>query len=378
VFRVSVPERNIFNAVLRAGKVSESGGSDGRIVVEAVLDVFGLPAASFIAAQETGWTPPSREAMIADRRVVRESTYGELAAALDPANLSILETDVGTVATIVGKPSSLSQGYEVHTSPSGTTQTVIGQGAFAPYVITSAAIPAEPGPTIVPFNESVDLGLLVVGMGVQMGAEIGRLDDIDVGEGVGSVTIARGCFDTIPRAHPSGTTVFFISSEVGGDGKEYAASESIDVRILPFTSSSKLVDALAPVDTITIVARQGRPYAPGNVRVNLDPYTDVTPVTGDVAITWSHRDRLVQQDQLVSHDEVSIGPETGTTYTVRVYAGDTSSVVRTEAGIATNTFLYTTAMATTDAVGSNPWFEIEAVRDGLVSFSKYRFGVTLN
>lgn len=377
VFRISVPQRNIYNVVLRAGKITEQGGEDGRITVEAVMDVFGLPTASFIKAEESAWVPPNRNAMIPSRRIVREATYAELVVAMDPANLQILSDTAGTIAAVVGKPSTMSQGFDVSALAGGETEPTVGAGTFSPYIISTINIPVSADPIIIPFTESSDIGLVKVGAAVQMDGEIGRLDDIEFDEltGTGSITVARGCVDSVPQAHLLASTVYIFSDQVGGDGREYTSGETVEVQILPYTSTNKLSTALAPVDEIEIVGRQARPYPPGRVKVNGEPYYDAGTITGDLTLTWAHRNRVVQQDQLIDHDETSISPELGTTYTVRVYDGDTSSPVRTTSGIAGTTFVYTSAMAAADAVGSDIWFEIESVRDTLASFSKYRFGI---
>ena len=93
-------------------------------------------------------------------------------------------------------------------------------------------------------------------------------------------------------------------------------------------------------------------------------------------LTWAHRDRIVQQDQLVAHDEASIGPESGTTYRVRIYRADIATPVRTVTGITTASFTYTAAMAAADSIGSAVWVELDAIRGGLVSHSVYRFRAT--
>lgn len=375
VFRVSVPERGIYNAVLRAGKVTEAGGSDGRITVQAVLDVFGLPTASFVAPQESDWVPPSRTAMIADKRLVREATYAELSVALDAANLAILSPDVGAISTVAAKPSPLSQAYDVSSIATGDTDPTVGRGSFAPYVTVPDAITTHQ--TDIPFSAVFDAGLIRVGAALQINGEIGKLGSITIDDltGEGTMTIARGCVDTIPMPHPAGTTIFIISDEVGGDGREYASGETVDVKILPFTSTSKLNLDLAPADEVNIVGRQGRPYAPGNMRANGTRFDNNPVAVGDIALTWAHRDRIIQQDQLIAHAAASIGPEPGTTYTVRVYDGDTLSPVRTVTGITAAEFTYTSVMASADDVGNDVWFEVEAVRDGYVSFSVYRFNV---
>lgn len=371
VFRISAPDRGIYNAVLRAGKVTEAGGSDGSITVEAVLDVFGLPTASFIAAQPQEWNPPNREAVIANEVVVREACYADLVRTIDPANLAILSPTSGIVGTIVGKPSALSQGYELLITPDGATEGSVGSGTFAPYVVSSAAIGAYMGPTTLPFSDVSDIGLVFVGMAVQFGDEIGRLDAIDTD--LGTITISRGCFDTVPKAHASGTVFLFFRDEVGSDEREYVSGEELEVKVLPFTSTSKLPASLAPALPLEVVGRQGRPYAPARMMVGSEHFSDTSRQSGDVVLTWTHRDRIVQQDQLVGHHEASVGPEPGTTYTVRVYNG--STLVRTVSGLASTSWTYTTLMKSADGIGLIATFEVESVRGGLVSFDRYRFSV---
>lgn len=366
-FRISVPERNIFNAVLRAGKVTEAGGSDGRITVEAALDVYGLPSASFISSQPQEWTPPNRDALIADKYVVREANYAELVRVLDPANLNILSPTTGVIGTIVGKPSPLSQGYDFEVLPEGASSSNKGSGSFAPFVVSAEDIGADLGPTTLSFDQVSDIGLISVGMAVQFNNEIGRLDDIDTD--LGTITIARGCYDTIPRAHGFGTVFFFVADEVGGDGKEYVLGENLQVKILPFTSTNKLNASISPNIPISIVGRQGRPYPPARVRVNGVHFASAPLQTADVTLSWVHRDRILQQDQLFGHDEDSIGPEAGTTYTVRVYKD--TALVRAVTGITGTEFTYTFAMRESDGVFTKATFEIESVRGGLTSFNKY-------
>lgn len=376
VFRISVPEKGIYNAILRTGKVSEAGYADGRITAQAVLDVFGMPSSSFIVPEASEWTPPDRGVQVPSRRMVREVSYAELVGMLDPANLRILDNSATSIATLVGRPGSLMLAYELETQAEGEEEPTLGVGTFVPFVVSSAAI--SPYATSVPFTSPVDAGLIRVGSMVHINNEICRLDAIAMdsdGQG-GTLTIRRGCVDTIPRSHGSNATIFFTddSDDLGTDGREYATGEVVSVKVLPYTSSAKLSPALAPEDVVNLVGRQARPYPPANVRVDGSLVFNVSSVSGDVVLTWAHRNRVVQQDRLVGHLEASIAPEVGTTYRVRVYNGNTGSPVRTVDGIADTIWTYDTAMRGEDGITGEVWFELDSVRDSLGSHMRYRFG----
>lgn len=376
VFRINAPELNIYNAVLRAGTIRHAGAKDGRITVEATLDVYGLSASSFISPEGRNWTQTSRNAQVATKRLVREATYCELVRTMDPANLEILSIDAGAVATVAGKPTTLALAYDVMTMADGETEWTRGVGAFAPYVTAAADIPPA-ALSVIPFVGAVDVGLIKIGSAVQIGEEIGRLDDIvyDLESGISTVTIARGCVDTVPLAHPDGTPILIIEDAVGGDGREFASGDLVDVKLLTYTSSNKLSLSLAPTDQITIVGRQGLPYPPGQMMVNGIPYYETQVVETDITLSWVHRNRITQQDQLISQEADSIEAEAGTTYTVRVYNGESEAPVRTASGISGLSYVYTLAMAGSDGITDSVWFEVESVRSGYVSNTHYRFKV---
>jgi hypothetical protein len=84
-------------------------------------------------------------------------------------------------------------------------------------------------------------------------------------------------------------------------------------------------------------------------------------VRGEITVTWAHRDRLLQADQVISESEASIGPEAGTTYTVTYYLDE--DIEHTESGI-TGTSA-TPQLLSGIGVGR---IEVVAIRDGLVSW----------
>jgi hypothetical protein len=189
--------------------------------------------------------------------------------------------------------------------------------------------------------------VLVLGM-----ANFPRIDSLKVGMaalvdnefmaitalGPGSVTVKRGCADTVPAKHEADALIWFIDvSVVGTDGKEHVAGEISSVKYSPYTTGGALnIETSGSIDTLTYNYRFARPYPPGSVRANnLRWYEDGNTLSADRAslmLSWTYRDRVLEADQLVDHDAGSIGPEPGTSYTVRVY-DDNGTLKRTYPGI---------------------------------------------
>jgi hypothetical protein len=148
--------------------------------------------------------------------------------------------------------------------------------------------------------------------------------------GQGSVTVSRGCADTVPAQHAAGSLIWFVELNVmGSDAVEHVAGEVESVKYSPFTTDGKLAVADSTIDVVRYNYRFVRPYPPGAVRVQGDRWWvehTVSADSGPLVFTWNYRDRIIEADQLVDHDAADIGPEPGTTYTMRVY--DANNVLR--------------------------------------------------
>jgi hypothetical protein len=118
---------------------------------------------------------------------------------------------------------------------------------------------------------------------------------------------------------------------------------------------------------LLLAGRQARPYPPGRIRLN--GQTEPAVVAGDLTVTWAHRDRTQQTAYLVHQDEGDIGPEPGTSYTVRLRDRH-GALVRSTTGLTGTTWTWTVADAAADAgaAGDRVTLEISAVRDGLESW----------
>lgn len=372
VFRVSDPDMGIQNLVLRAGKINDGTLKDGTITVEAALDVFGLSSTAFVSPETPGWVPPVSTPQVVSTRLVREATYQELIGQLTPADLAILDVNSSALVTAAVRPTQMLLNYSIATRVGSEEFAVRGSEAFAPGASCDGAIGHYD--TAVPFDNGVDVGLMVSGSLVQIGTEILQVVGIviDASGDSGTLTVKRGCVDTVPTPHADDTLIFFLGEYVGTDSREYVTSDIADAKLLSNSSSSTLDPALAPTDTLSFVGRQGRPYAPGAVKVNSIPAFEVDEVEGDFRIEWAHRDRKLQSDQIVSHWDADVGPEPGTSYTLRFY-NSSNTLIETYADITDNfrEFDWTDSELTGDM-----FVELEAVREGLASFQKYRFALT--
>lgn len=198
-------------------------------------------------------------------------------------------------------------------------------------------------------------------------------------ETTGVATLKRGVADTIPASHAAGATIWLIDDELGSDGQEYQAGETLYGKALTRTSTQVLPVEAATQVSIEVGQRVFRPYPPGDVRIEgFSIFEMPVSVFEEPVLTWTHRDRKLQADVLVGHGEGSIGPEPGTTYGVRVYAADGVTLLRDNDLGNVTTWTYTSALQVEDGSPDTAWIELESRRDGVSSFFPYRFNVILS
>jgi hypothetical protein len=368
LIRVSAPDKGLSNVIVRVGKVSDGDITDGTISVEAVIDVFGLPSVAFVSDEPSAWTPPDATAAPVGDRFVREMTYREAFEIFSSSQLAALASSQGAVLTMASAPTALSLSYDVATEAGAeTSYAVRGNAGFAP----AASLAADIGvyDTSITLTSIGDLTSVVTATAAQIGSEIVRIDAI----GDTSLTIARGCVDTVPVTHVAGTRIYFFDEGYGSDGRTYSTGTTVNVKALTRTSRDLLAVGAAPVDSLTVSGRQGRPYPPAKLLIGTTPFANVTSVTGNVIFNWVERNRITQQDSLISHSEANVAGEAGTSYVIRIFKpADLVTPVRTTE-VTTTTWIYTTSMQTTDAVGASIIVEIESKRDGLTSAQMYHF-----
>lgn len=128
----------------------------------------------------------------------------------------------------------------------------------------------------------------------------------------------------------------------------YATDLLLKVKLLTKTPRGILPLASAVEMQLQTVSRAFVPLPPGNVRLNGEAYaTWPATTTGDVTLSWAHRNRVAQgqANALVAQDAVGTYAIEGTLTVEALIAG---VVKRTWLGVTGNAQVYTLAQRTAD------------------------------
>lgn len=320
VIRFSWPKLGVASMVLRIGKVNYGSLTDGKIEIEAVEDTFGLPAASYINPPPIGWQPPNTNPVPAEHYSAFEIPYREIAATAGAANAQVLPTTSGFIAGVARKPPVLSFAFELRTKIGAAAYEEASEGPWTPTATLAANLTRTA--TTVQLANVIDLDQVDTGTACLIGSEICRVDAVDTG--TNTITVGRGCADTVPQAWATGARVWFYDSWAAADQTEYVLGDVVDAKFITITGTGELAEGSAPTASVTINRRAARPYPPGRVRLNSESYPE--RIIDVLTVSWAHRDRLGQQDDLIDTNALDIGPEVGQGYQLRLY--DQNGILR--------------------------------------------------
>src|SRR5690606_18092952 len=146
----------------------------------------------------------------------------------------------------------------------------VDNGDFCPTALVVEAAPlTDPLPTQFTLSAGEGLVRVEVGASVLWSGAAGdgsddewcRVDAIDAD--AGTISLGRGCADTVPQAHAAGSRLYFYGDSAAHDTTEYADAETVDVKLLTNTGSQQLGEDDASPMSVTFDRRQSRPYPPG-------------------------------------------------------------------------------------------------------------------
>lgn len=376
VFRFAWSEYNIAQIIFRVTNIELGELTSNLVKLSVVEDVFAVSKAVYSPPPPSAWVNPIAAPVAVPYRLFTEVPYYLLARAFGDSTAGAL-------------PQTASYLMIGGTHPGGTAfsaRVQVNEGAgyqqqstlnFCPTAVVSGTY--GPGNSSLTITNGKDLDLVSVGDLVSIG--IGTVSTNELAEVVSitptTLTLKRGMLDTVPMAIANNTRLMFIgSSAIPWTVRlpnEYALSESISVKLLTTTGQGTLPIGSAPADTATVNStsgRQFRPYPPGKVQINGTAYP--TTISGPFALTWAHRDRLQQTGQApIDQNASNIGPEPGTTYTLRLY-GEVGTLLRTETGLTGTSYTWAAEAADSGLYvpGGGADYAAEVLADSPVSYWK--------
>lgn len=338
VFKLDWPDYDVDMLVMRVTGIAFGDGKSNRIRIQCVQDVFALPDVAFIPDSQPVWEDPSAFPVPVSQQLVFEVPYLELVQAQGQTQVDGLlaaNPDAGYVAAAAIRPASSVLYCRLFTD-NGAGYQESGQVDFSPSAVLSEDI-SEIQKTF-DVEDRQDFDEITIGSWFQMGTELmGYL-----GIAGNTITVQRGVLDTVPVKHSTGEVLIFWDYYAEADPTEYVTSDSIGIKLPTVSGGGQLALADAPSSNVTLNARAVRPYPPGNVKIGGVAYPATFAGAAPLALTWAHRDRLQQTGgDLVDTTEGTIGPEAGTTYTLRLY-GEDDALLRTETGLTGTSYTWTT------------------------------------
>lgn len=361
VLALSWRRKGVVRMPVRVLEVDEGTRTDGALALVLMQDPDGMAATTYLRPVVGPWTPPdTRPQPLPAQRLV-EATYRDLVGRLRPADLALIEEDAGFVVALGARPNGPAYGYVLTTRTGATAFEEVAGGDFSPVATLAAAL--GPADTVVHLADMRDLDLDSPGSEALIDDELVRIDAVDTI--TGTLTIARGCVDTVPVAHAEGARIWFTDTYVGADPTEYLAGEVVEAKLLTRTRQGTLDPALAPVAQIRLDARHARPYPPGRLRINDEAWP--TASHARLTIAWVHRDRILQADRLIDHEAGSIGPEPGATTTVRIVHATSGAMLHEASGLAGTHHTHDLLLASDTTIR----IEVESRRGTLVSRQKH-------
>lgn len=361
VFKFSWARENIVDMVMRITDMNFGNGISNRIKIDAIQDEFAMPTSSFIAPPTSDWTPPFSEPTSLTDRLILEAPYLELVQLGGQSIVDLqLSNDVNS-SYVLAAVGSQTNSTKAMLYDGVSTYDQVGIVDFCPTATLNAACGLLDTTLTITGGKLLDQ--VAIGTWFQLDNELMRVDAISDT----SMTVGRGCLDTIPATHSIGAVLHFWDNASLTDSTEFVTGNTVNAKLLTINPKGQLDINDAPVDSITMVGRAARPYNMANVKINGGYYT--SSVTGGLVLTWANRNRLQQTSGTIySFKDGNITPESGVTYSISVLDRD-GTVGYSVTGV-TGT---TATILTSDLIGCDDQatLKIVAVRSGITSYQTY-------
>lgn len=383
VLILNSPEDGINSIIMRVYGVDYGKPGDSRVRAQLTEDIYSLPTADYTIPPDSQWEDTKEAPSPADETLVLTLPYFFVVNLLPPDALSGLdhpEVFAGILAAEEGQDTSEFELYGPMSTTLGTEPGMLGTKSIASYAELSEDI--DPATTTIfpAFTDRTQGPGPVVGGFIYIEGTTESDCEICLVTGVTSTTVTarRGVLDTIPRAWPADSPIWFVTGgQVIDDDEVRSEGETVDYKVLIRTSLGLLSPTQAPTVSYTLTDRPWLPLRPANVLVNSDDgFAGRVDCIGvdPIPVTWSRRNRETEDAIVLAWDAGDVTPEAGQTTTVTL-TDLSGSVLHTYSGLAGTSQDVDPA----DFAGEIRGFiVVSSVRDGLGSLQSYAVEVIVS
>lgn len=318
VFKLNWAQYGLSNVVMRVTSLSLGTPSNNMMQIECVQDVFSLSEAIYAPPPPTQAVAITNDPAAVTLNVLREAPYWEIAQRLGDTEAAKLEEGDGYVIGSGVRPASALDAINasMYLGFSASDTERVGTTEFCPTGILNQDI--EHLTEVFDITNTLDMEQVEVGQYLEMSGEFMQITEMTDTQ----LTVKRGILDTLPKTHVTGERFYIWEVNGNSDERIYVEGDVVHMRLTPVTGNGELELVNSISTSLTIEGRAFRPYPPANVRINSNHYPE--SFTGDLAITWAHRDRLQQTANIIGLTDPSISPEPGVSYRVIITNTDTN------------------------------------------------------
>jgi len=383
VVKITWPEYGIEQLTMRVGGVDYGKPGDSQIKVSLLEDVWSYATAEFDVPDETRWTAIDSVPTPIDVSAVITAPY-YLAASVPGVDGSEYPEVVAAILSAEAAPDAGT--YELYAEEPAIDGTLswVSQGSRA--ILGLAALDTAL------VSEAVSTGVSLtdfVGPRLPAAAGLMLIGDAEAPESMeicvitaagGTYSLRRGALDTVPVEWPVGTPVWFFAADTNlFDTEIRSDGETVEYRLGTRTAGGTLPAGGAPTLSGTMTDRPWRPNRPANVEVDgvgfLAPGGEIDASDNGldhVVVTWSNRNRLLEDSVVLAWDAASITPEAGQTTTIEVRDAVSGTVLTTASGLTGSTYDLPKAAFSGSDIGI---VRVYSERDGFESLQAHQLAV---
>ncbi len=335
VVRLQWPRGDIIeDTIMRVGGIDYGRPGDSGITFDLVEDVFGTPEEIYTRSSGSAWVDPRTAPTAMPVTSVFTPPMYFLIQELGYKDAEALDDTTVYDAILAAHGDRGISYYDVmdeEPEPNGDLVWARQEfGSPATHAVLGHALPKEDESVLIDLEEVLGGDAIMPNSFVWIGGT-GREGEIALVTGLDEdgYTLSRGLLDTVPKAWPIDTPVWFSQiTDIASTDDERLVGEVVDVRLLPVSGGGQLELEDAPDVSGTMTDRPHLPLRPANVRLDGELWPDrEAGAAYPREVTWSYRDPAGEDPRILHWSDGSTTPPAGVTYRVRVEALDASGNV---------------------------------------------------